>query len=426
MRPLDLAYLAAAPPLAAAATLRYARTGKPVAEWRAKATGRLDVPPKRGPRVWLHAVSVGEVIQCQPLVRELAARGVSDVVLSVSTASGLKLAREKYPDTAVVPFPFDFSWACRRAVRAIRPDAVVLTELEVWPNFVREVAAAGVPLIVANGRLSERSFRGYRRASRLLRGTFRRLTHVAAQNREYADRFAALGSPSVSVTGSVKFDGLQTDRNRPEVWRLRKALGLPPTDRVFVAGSTHAPEERAVLDAFRLISARHTDCRLLIVPRHPERFDEVASLIESDGRPPWRRTRPGTEPDAVRLLDSVGELSAAWALADVAFVGGTLDCGRGGQNMLEPAAYGVPTLFGPDTRNFADVATGLLRCRGAAVVADADNLAAAACRLLGRPDAAKRMGDAAAAYARSHRGAAGKTADIIVDAMRRQKFAAAA
>ena len=413
MRLPDFAYLAASGPCAAAAAVRYARTGKPVAQWRAKVTGRTDVPPASGPRVWVHAVSVGEVLQVRPLLRELqAARPGVDVVLSASTASGLKLAAETFPDVSVVPFPFDFSWAARRALDAIRPDAVCLVELELWPNFLAEAEARGVPVVVANGRLSERSFRGYRRAGRLLRPTFGRLTHVAAQNPVYAGRFEDLGSPSVSVTGSMKFDGLRFDRDRPEVRELRDALGFESGDRVLVAGSTHEPEEAVALDAYEEVRAARPEARLLIVPRHPERFGAVRSLIASRGHAVWSRTGGGEDRRAVRLLDSVGELSAAWALADAAMVGGTL-CDRGGQNMLEPAAYGVPVLMGPDTRNFAEIAAGLLDCGAAETVRNAGEVAAAVGRFWSDAAAERRVGDAAKAFAGSQRGAAERTAAVI-------------
>ena len=415
MRLFDLPYLMAAPPCAAAASVRYLRTGKAVADWRAKISGRVDVPAPAGERLWLHAVSVGEVLQVKPLLRELHARRPNlDVVLSVSTASGLKLARETDWPVTVVPFPFDFSWAVSTAFEAIRPSAVCLVELEVWPNFVAEAADRGVPVVVANGRLSERSFRGYRRAGRLLRPTFTRLQCVAAQTGVYAGRFTDLGCPRVEVTGSIKFDGLKTNRDAPAVRQLRDALGFTSTDRVIVAGSTHDPEESIALRAYETLRQSHDDVRLLVVPRHPERFDGVAKVIADRGHAVTRRSGGPVVADSVRLLDTVGELSAAWGLADLAFVGGTL-CDRGGQNMLEPAAYGSPTLVGPDVRNFADIAKGLIDSGGGETVRSAEELATSLDHLLTKDARRLAMSQAAGEFARSQSGAAAHTADLICE-----------
>ena len=189
---------------------RLVRSGKRTPSLWVKLTGNVQISPRTSRRVWLHAVSVGEVLQIRPLLRELKVRHPDlDVVISSTTASGLKLAREKYDDCSIVPFPFDFSWAVRRAFDRVQPDAVVLIELELWPNFIAEAQCRRTTLVVANGRLSAKSYNGYARVSRLVRPMFSGLTHVFTQNETYRDRFIALGTPpdATSVTGSIKFDG---------------------------------------------------------------------------------------------------------------------------------------------------------------------------------------------------------------------------
>ena len=412
---------------------------------------------KREVTVWIHAVSVGEVLQLPGLIKELRRRrpGVR-FVLTVGTATGYAVAHRKFPDLPVHRPPLDFTWAVRNAVRRVRPDLLVLVELEVWPNLVRAADAAGVPVAVVNGRLSENSFRGYRRLRPVLRGTFARLSLVAAQTDEYAARFAALGTPAdrVAVTGSIKYDGVRTDRDDPRVHALRRAFGLHPDEPVLVAGSTGDPEEEIVLDAHARLRPEFPALRLLIVPRHKERFDAVARLVTERGETLLRRSdTAGTgdegpetgetiggvqhptslvsgpsspvPPTPVLLLDTLGELSAAWGLATVAFVGGSLN-DRGGQNVLEPAGYAAAVLFGPNTRNFRDITDRLLAADAAAVVTDAANLATTAATLL--RDGARRtaMGERARDLVLANRGATAETADRLCGLLPGERAAVAA
>ena len=420
--------------LLAAPWLAYRRLvqGKDRTGWNEKLTGRVSPRTGDEPCVLWHAVSVGEALQLPKLIAAVRRERPDTLhVVTVSTGTGLAVARQKLPDVAVHQAPLDFSWAVGAFLARVRPDACVLVELELWPNLVARCETAGVPVAVANGRLSANSFRGYRRVRWALRKTFARLAWVGAQTGEYADRFAVLGTPAgrVTVTGSVKFDGVETDSDNPRTRRLRDAFGLLPSEPVLLAGSTGDPEEAIVLDAFAEVRKRVPTARLLIAPRHAERFDAVAGLIDARGYAVHRLSASGgrqpPEPlgsrkaqgaDAPRspvlLLDTLGDLSAAWGLATVAYVGGSLN-DRGGQNMIEPAGYGAAVTFGPNTRNFADVVERLLAADAAVVVRDAADLAAVAGRFLSNPAERNAYGDRARELVRAGAGATAATADAV-------------
>jgi len=400
--------------------LRSIRTGRYREGWREKLFGRAPHRIGDRPCVWFHAVSVGEVLLLQPILKELARRRPGwEAVISTTTRTGLAVARRTYPDLVTFYAPLDFSWAARRAVDRVRPTVLALVELELWPNLVWSAKGAGARVAIVNGRLSHRSHRGYRKIRGPLGPTLRRLDSVAAQNDEYAARFVDLGVPRsrVRVTGSVKFDGLETDRSNPGTVALRKALALAPTDLVFVAGSTMEGEEAAALAAYREARARHPRLRLVLVPRHAERFDRVARWLEREGERVVRRSEGGPPPGpaqrgeapAVVLVDTLGELSSVWGLADVAFVGGSLTPGRGGQNMMEPAAFGAAVMFGRHTANFREAVEQLRDRGGATVVADAAGLAEALLADLDDPEAAAARGASARAYVLAQDGASGRT-----------------
>jgi 3-deoxy-D-manno-octulosonic-acid transferase len=308
----------------------------------------------------------------------------------------------------------------------VRPTVLALVELELWPNLVWSAKRAGANVAIINGRLSPRSHRGYLKLRGPLGPTLRRLDAVAVQTEEYAARFVDLGVPRqrVCVTGSVKYDGLESDRNNPKTLILRKALALDPADLVFVAGSTMEGEEAAALAAYRAAKEKHPRLRLVLVPRHADRFEKVAAWLEQQGeavlRRSWLNTPTGRAEEApVRLVDTIGELSAVWGLADVAFVGGSLVPGRGGQNMMEPVAYGASVLFGPYTTNFRETVERLLERDGARRVADADELKEALLDDLNDPETAAARGAAGRAYVLAQNGAANRTVaelDRLVEA----------
>jgi len=398
--------------------------GRPVAApWR-RFTGRIGPLAAKGdrPRAWLHGVSVGEVNLLHRLAEEI--RRVDpgiDCVVSSSTTTGLELAMARFGRDRTFPCPLDFSWAVRAAMNRVEPDLIVLGELELWPNLLGIAARRGIPVIVANGRMSDRSFRGYRRLGGIARKMLSQLGAVLARSEEDAARFRSLGAGDVEVTGSMKFDGVEGDRNAAGVRELASLAGLGDAP-VFLAGSTQAPEEALAIDAFRAVSQRHPRLRLLIVPRHVERSAEIADLLESKGVRWQNRSRletDGANPEArVLLVDTTGELSRWWGTATVAFVGGSLDGNRGGQNMLEPAAYGLPLCFGPHTWNFREEVAMLLAAGGADVVHDGRELEAFLQRSLADRSWSDSLATAARSLVQANRGAVRRTAERVVERLR--------
>lgn len=386
-----------------------------------KLTGRVTPRDSTGDCLWLHAVSVGEVLLLRPVIEELRLRRPGlELVLSVTTTTGRDVAVAKYPGCRVIYFPLDFTWAVGAALDRIRPTAIALAELELWPNFVSIAAARGIPVSIINGRLSEKSFRGYRRIRFLTRSLLGRLTFAGVQSKDYAERFEALGLPRerCHVTGSVKFDKVEVRRDHPGCVALRSCFGIGTDDLVFIAGSTQAPEERLAVETWQELRGEFPNLRLIVVPRHKERFEEVARLISDEcGLKVVRRSRPeeatvGCEGGAVALLDTLGELAACWGLADIAFVGGSLT-NRGGQNMIEPAAYGAAVLFGPNTRNFRDIVALLLAADAARVVRDGADLTDTVVRLLRDERERRAMGARARELVLSQQGATRLTVDLL-------------
>lgn len=419
---LDLIYFVALSLASPWLLVRSLRTGKYREGWAEKFSGRAPLRLSRRPCVWFHAVSVGEVLLLRPLVAEMLRRRPGwDIVISTTTGTGLAVARQTFPELVTFYAPLDFSWAVRRAVERIRPTVLALVELELWPNLVTAAKAGGAQVAIINGRLSRRSHRGYSRIRRPLRSTFLRIDQIAAQSDEYARRFIDLGVPQehVRVTGSVKYDGLEANRDQPRTLALRRELGLNPRELVFVAGSTMEGEEAAALAAYRAARTRHPSLRLVLVPRHQERFDRVARWLESEGeavqRRGERRAPRGSDGPArpVILIDTLGELSAVWGLADVAFVGGSLFPGRGGQNMMEPAAYGAAVYFGPHTQNFREAVEGLLQRGGARRVANSAELTTALLDSLDDPESASARGAAGRAFVLAQQGAAARTLAVL-------------
>jgi 3-deoxy-D-manno-octulosonic-acid transferase len=416
---LNLIYVLTLAALSPVFVYKMIRNGKYREGWLEKFWGEAPVRIGDRPCLWFHAVSVGEVLLLRPLVREMARRRPGwDVVISTTTSTGLAVARRTFPDLVTFYAPLDFSWSTRRAVEQIRPTVLALVELELWPNLIRAAKQAGAKVAIINARLSSRSYRGYRRLKGPLGTTLLRIDAVAAQDDEYARRFVELGIPKerISVTGSVKFDGLESDRNNARTQSLRYTLGLSPSDLVFVAGSTMEGEEEAVLSAYRAARQQHPSLRLILVPRHAERFEAVASWLEGQGETVVRRSQipdgglpkcPGTPPTI--LIDTLGELGAVWGLADVAFVGGSLLPGRGGQNMMEPAAYGASVMFGPHTANFRETVEQLLARNGARRVSDPDSLRRSLLEDLNDPEAAAARGEAGRKFVLAQNGASGRT-----------------
>ena len=421
----DLLYLCVLALLAPWLALRAVRTGRYRRDLAAKLFGADPVAnPDRKSVAWFHGVSVGEIHLLGVVVAAFRRRHPGwHVVVSSTTDTGLAEARARLPDCSVVPFPFDFSWACRSTLAAVNPRFVALAESELWPNFLACAAARKVPVVVINARMSPRSFKRLTRVkSPANRFLFRRVAAFAVQSAEYADRLRSLGVPECQlvVTGSVKYDGASGDRDTPKSRELREWLNLPADSLVWVAGSTHAPEEEIVLGMFARLRVRFPRLRLILVPRHPDRFAEVAALVEKLRLPFVRRSLPKTVADpAAILLDTVGELGAAWGLADFGFTGGSLDGRRGGQSMIEPAGYGVPVVFGPHIWNFRDAARRLIDAGGATMIRAPEELEGALTKWIEDPELRLRMGDAARRLVREQQGATERTLDVL-DAVQEQ------
>lgn len=374
----------------------------------------------KGPAIWIHAVSVGEVQVAAAFAESLQKKWPdAELYITTSTQTGLALARRRFAKDLVSYAPLDFSWAIKRAFSRIRPSLLILVELEVWPNWIRTAKKLGVPVAVVNGRLSPRSHRGYRRVQSMIRSTFASLDLVAAQDSIYAARFSSLGTPAerVHVTGSLKFDGAETDRSHPRIQELRVQAGFSEDDVIWIAGSTQAPEEELAIEVFRELRQKHPRLRLVLVPRHPERFDEVAQLLDHAQvnyvcwtKRPEKLANDPKQP--VILVDTVGDLRYWWGLANIAFVGGSLSQ-RGGQNMIEPAAFGAAVCFGPNTINFRDAVTHLLDAQAATVVHDGPSLRDFVDMVMSRPEMGELLGQKAMAVVQRHRGATARSLQLI-------------
>jgi 3-deoxy-D-manno-octulosonic-acid transferase len=388
----------------------------------AKFTGRAFLRTNSAACVWFHGVSVGEIHLLRQLVAKFRQRHPEwQCVISTTTDTGFEEATKRYPDLSVFYWPLDSSWAVRRALRRVRPNLVVLAEGELWPNFLLAAKAMGVPVAVVNGRLSPRSAQRFQRLRWLVRPLLGRLDLIAAQTPDYAESYRALGALDVHVTGSIKFDGVESNRHNPRTRELRRLLAIADDDLVWIAGSTQAPEEQIALDIYRRLTAEHPRLRLVLVPRQRERFDEVAALLHRSGEPFFRRSEiaPFSQ-SAIRnpqstivLVDTIGELGALWGLADVAFVGGSLDGKRGGQNMIEPAAYGAAVAFGPHVWNFKEIAARLVEAGAAIKVADGASLEEVIRRLLNDENERTRLGAAARQFVFTQQGATERTLDLL-------------
>lgn len=424
---LNVAYLTLLAVLSPLIAWQAFRTGKYREGFWPKFFGLVPQRESDATCVWIHAVSVGEVNLLSTLLRGLRATHPDwEYVISTTSRAGYELATKKYADHTVFYCPLDFSWAVRTAVLRIRPSVLVLAELELWPNLILAVKEYGAPVAIINGRLSDRSFPSYKRVRWFVARMLSQIDLIAAQNNETATRFLALGAPPdrVHITGSLKYDGAQTDRHNPRTQVLRELACITNNDIVFLAGSTQEPEEQIAIDIFKRLAPQHPRLRLILVPRHPERFDDVAKALEAS-KLPWNRrsrlvnhssqlihSRDATHRRPILLVDSVGELAAWWGASTIAFVGGSFGT-RGGQNMLEPAAYGAAVSFGPNTWNFRDIVASLLSADAAAVVKDASALENFVRHCLERPREAEAMGQRAQQLVCSQLGATDRTVALL-------------
>ena len=368
------------------------------------------------PRCWIHAVSVGEAATAVPLVEAIGRRWPElAVVMTTVTPTGARVVADRLDGKVTHRyFPFDLPGPVRRALGAVKPRFFIGMETELWPNFLRALERRGVPAMIANGRISDRSFRRYHRVRFLTARMLRDISVFAMQSQEDARRIIALGAlpERVVVTGNLKTDLAPAEAGGEAVWQ--RLLGIAEDDLVWIAGSTHRGEEAAVLQAFKGLRVRFPTLALLLAPRHPERAPEVERLAADAGLSTIRRSELPRDRGrhAVVILDTVGELAQIYRVGTVVFVGGSL-VPTGGHNMLEPALLRKPVLFGPHTSNFRESAELLLQAEGAVLVAEVSQLEARVGELLSDGDRRRRMGEAALYAIVSRQGAVQQTIELV-------------
>ncbi len=374
--------------------------------------------------IWIHAVSVGEVLTARPLISDLKRRYPNlRMFLSTTTMAGQQLARRNVQDVdAVFYFPFDFGFVVRRTLDLVRPRLFIMMETEIWPNLLRECRARGIKTAVVNGRLSARSFPRYRLVRGFMRRVLDHVDRVLVQSEESARRFIDLGADParVVVTGSLKFDSLDLSPNALQARardRVLRYFRVPASRPVIVAGSTMKGEETAVLRAFRRVRAAAPNTLLVLAPRNPERFAEVEQLVRSEG---WKTVKRSdlaidTEPRVdVVVLDTIGELATVYQVGTVVFVGGSL-VATGGHNVLEPAVFGKPIVFGPHMDNFAEIADAFVTNGAGVQLAAETQLDEALLSLMSDPVRRARLGAAARALVEANRGAKEKSVTVLAD-----------
>jgi 3-deoxy-D-manno-octulosonic-acid transferase len=363
--------------------------------------------PSDSPCLWIHAVSVGEVLSLQNLVHSLKAKHPGwEIAFSTLTNTGYRMAASKLRDVDHLFFvPFDFARPVRRVIRSLRPDLLVLAESEFWPRLLREAKRAGVPMLVVNGRISERTGRRLKRLRVFARPLLKNVDSFLVQSARDGERLKAAGvsADRLSVSGNLKCE-TRLPAYGPDAVRAFKAeLSLSPDHKVLVAGSIHPGEDERLGRAFREARARRSDLVLVLAPRHPDKFDNVERIFSNGAFVVRRKSKlePGQSWD-VLILDTFGELTRFYALADVAFIGGSL-VPWGGQNLLEPAYYGKPIFFGPHMKNFADLADTFVQGGAAKVVASDRDLEEMF--QMADPDGLRRIGERARAILTSLQGA---------------------
>jgi 3-deoxy-D-manno-octulosonic-acid transferase len=379
--------------------------------------GWVKLARSEKPLVWVHAVSVGETIAAVPVVEFLLARGDVQVLVTSMTPTGSERVQSLFSDRVLHCYmPYDLPWLLNRFLKKAQPSLALIMETELWPNTIRACRLRQIPVVLLNARLSEKSARGYALFPGLTQELLEGLSHVAVQAREDAQRFMELGLPedACEVTGSIKFDLTLSEELRRDAANLKDIWSLEGQRLIWIAASTHAGEEEQVLQAFAALKQVQPQALLMLVPRHPDRFEQVAKLCEESGHQ-WLRRSQGQDPDAevdILLGDTMGEMLLLYGVADVAYVGGSL-VPTGGHNFIEPAAWGLPLLSGPHVFNFAEVARLMLRSGGLTIVNDASSLAKAAGGLMQDGELRQRQGAAAKQVANANRGALAKVQRLV-------------
>jgi 3-deoxy-D-manno-octulosonic-acid transferase len=379
----------------------------------------LNLPPMQPGGIWVHAVSVGESIAAAPMIRALLVRYPQlPITVTCMTPTGSERIKAMFASEPRIQhcyLPYDLPWAAGRFLDRVRPVLGIIMETELWPNHINQCARRGIPVVLANARLSERSARGYGKFAGLTRPMLAQMSLIAVQTEAEAQRFRDLGArpECVAVTGSIKFDLsinpqlLQDAAQLREQWQAKQRP-------IWIAASTHGGEDESVLSAHRQLLASHPDTLLILVPRHPERFNSVHDLCVQQGFATVRRSakQPVSPEISVLLGDTMGELLFLYALADIAFVGGSL-VPNGGHNLLEPAALAKPVLSGPHLFNFLEIAALLRNAHALTEITDAASLSAAVQRLLDQPQLARSMADAGLQVMKANQGALQRLLDGI-------------
>ncbi|MCA8910608.1 MAG: 3-deoxy-D-manno-octulosonic acid transferase [Planctomycetes bacterium] len=399
----------------------------------AQRLGGLPDRPGGKPSIWLHAVSVGELLQIKPLLAALKERHPGhDIVITYTTKTAAEIAARDFKDFYHCYSPVDLSWVVAKFFRVLKPELLVLIELELWPNWLMHAKRSGVPVLLANGRISEKSFKNYRRFKWLLQPAYDAISCWAMQDEAYAERARALagkhmGAPGgasgsdysmqvvsperVHIAGNLKYDSLSGEADPVKLEFYRKVFNLSDDKPVLVCGSTHPGEHEILVEMLPRL-----DCRCVIVPRHPERYESVRELLNKAGLAWVNRSDLSAEKpadaDAVVLLDTMGELSHVYAVADVVYIGGSL-IPHGGQNMAEPVALGKATLFGPHTHNFKATVRELKECKGAVEVQNAVELEKEIKSLLADKQTREAIGKAGQARLLASRGALQRYLELI-------------
>lgn len=370
--------------------------------------------------IWVHTVSVGETIAVKPLLKALRERFPDrKIVISNVTETGRSVAMKLDGADLCIYFPFDFSFAVRRILSSIRPSIILVVETEIWPNFLRTARRMGIPTVMVNGRISDRSLAGYLRLGWFFRPVLADFSWFCMQTAEDARRIVAMGAPAerVEVTRNLKYDLPVCAISTAEREESRKSFHLSPDSAVVTAGSTHPGEDEILISCYRRLCAAGSRFILILVPRHPERAPVVAELLQREKVAFSLRSDIGNRsvqfsPGEVLLVDTVGELLQFYALSDIVFVGGSL-VPTGGHNILEPASLRVPVVFGPHMDNFREAAGLVLACGGGIQVADGDGLASVLALLLANPAMRRTVGEKGGGLMEENSGSAGLHVRVV-------------
>ena len=398
----------------------------------AQRLGRIGNREEKWPCVWIHCASVGEIITVKTLVNSLEKEFNNwDVVISTNTTTGQGVARKCFPGRNIFYFPLDISWVVERSLDAIRPDCVILAELEIWPNFLMALARRHVPVALLNARISEKSMKWYRVLNKISRGFFESLTRkenvFCARTKADAARLEGIGiaGEQISVTGNMKYDNIVTSVPEDTKTRMLHLFGIKEEEKIFVCGSTHEGEEVIILRIFKRISSQYPNLRLVLAPRHIERCNDVVRLIESMGLTVMRKTlldkgflpvvaeaQGRMQNETIILIDTLGELQTIYSIADYVFVGRSL-VPQGGQNMMEPAGLAKPVIVGPHTFNFHEEVPLLRNANAIMVVQDETSFFDSLTHLLEHRDEALEMGKRAQLVVEEQRGATERNLNVL-------------